>query len=115
MIEDCCHQDEREKNPFLMPLQCLKCSRRKGLEYRFNVFDDRDREISLILLGFEIALFKMLGIKEYAPLTDKQKRYLQGVEIEMLCAVDRGLTLSSFAKIYEFLTKAMEEGLLDDF
>jgi len=107
-VEKCWYGDLREKNPLLAPLQCLKCERREGLEFRLDKFKEDDREVSLILLGFEIALFKMFGIKEYEPPTDKQNEYSNGLEVERLCSVDRGLRLSSFVKTYELLTEMKE-------
>lgn len=76
------------------PLECLECKRMKGK----TIMDMPENEdLCMLLQGYRLAMFEIAGYLSES-ITPQQKILIQGIELRMKCAIDRGISVEQLQK-----------------
>lgn len=104
-VEVCWLKDERLKAREKAPLLCRECERFKTMRFMHN---PESREAQLFLNGFRLALLQLaIQLNKYAPLTEEQMEYVQCLEIQTKCSIDRGISIDILEEsVREMMTQA---------
>jgi len=84
------------------PLECLKCKRMKGK----NILDSpENHDLNVFLQGYRLAILEIaVYVKEFTP---SQIDMIQGIELRMKCAIDRGISVKQLQQGLEALASQL--------
>jgi hypothetical protein len=108
-IEACWLEQERHNDPKEAPLLCFECPRFKTLKF-FN--KPEPREAQIFLNGFRFALLQLaIQLNKFQPLSKEQHKYIQGMEIQTKCSLDRGVSVVALEQCVQEMINSTEISL----
>lgn len=109
-IEDCWLIDKRQEDTKKAPLLCRQCKRFKTMKFMYK---SELREEQLFLNGFRLAIYQIaILLDQYAPLSKDQKEYIQCLEIQTKCALDRRVRIETLEETINNIAKRVENSQL---
>jgi len=105
-IELCWLRDERQKAREKAPLLCRQCKRFQTFKFMHK---PEAREKQLFLNGFRLAICQIaILLDKYTPLSEDQKEYIQCLEIQTKCSLDRGVQIETLEETINNIIKQAE-------
>lgn len=105
-IEVCWLRDERQEAREKAPLLCRQCKRFKTMKFMHK---PESIEKQLFLNGFRLVIYQIaIQLDQYAPLSEDQKGYIQCLEIQTKCSLDRGVPIETLEETINNIGKQAE-------